>query len=603
MCGVNGIFSYGAGALPPDRTELLVTREHMRRRGPDGAGEWWSAHRRAVLGHRRLAIIDLDQRAAQPMVSEDGALALVLNGEIYNHRALRIDLEGRGARFRTTSDTEVILHLYAREGRDMVRRLRGMFALALFDVRADRLLLARDLYGIKPLYYAHEAGVLRFASQVKALLAGGAVSRAVSAAGLTGFHLFGHVPEPFTLYEAVRVLPAGSTLCVDGAGVGEIRPFASVASVLAAGFRARPTEDLDAVVRSATLDSVRHHLVSDVDVGLFLSAGVDSGALLGLMRDAGHDRTRALTLAFPEFANTPRDEAPLAGALAARYGARHTIRRVDRREFLADLPAIIEAMDQPSVDGINAWFVAKTAQEMGLKVALCGLGGDELLAGYPSFSDLPRWRRRYGALARTPGAAALFGRALLTLAPGLARRNPKALGLLRYAGDWGGAYLLRRAVLLPFELDGVMDTETARAGLEGLAPLGALRAAMTPDPGSDTGRVAALESVSYMKNQLLRDADWAGMAHGVEIRTPLVDMEVLKALAPHIPRLTPGLGKAALARAPSLSLPLAVLLRTKTGFSVPTRAWTLDAASATPHRLDSRRWAVQVLEAFSTSAR
>ncbi len=601
MCGVNGIFAYGSSAPAPDRAELLTTREHMRLRGPDGDGEWWSADRRIGLGHRRLAIIDLDERAAQPMLSDDGALALTYNGEIYNHLALRAELEAQGVRFRTTSDTEVILKLYERDGVAMVSRLRGMFAIGLYDARKGGLLLARDPYGIKPLYYSAAGGTVRFASQVKALLAGGAISRNPDPAGIAGFNIFGYVPEPFTAYRAINTAPAGATIWIDSHGVGEPQTYASIAGALAAG-RTAPARDLVEAVREAALDSVRHHLVADVEVGAFLSGGVDSGALIGLMRDAGQSRIRTLTLTFDAFQGAPMDESAAAEAIAARYGAQHCTRRVTRAEFADDLPQIMAAMDQPSVDGINTWFVAKAARELGLKVALSGLGGDELFAGYPSFTDLPRWRRHFGLAARLPAAGAIAASMIRAFAPGLARENPKALGVIKYAGDWASAYMLRRAVRLPEELDAIMGPEMAREGLERLAPVEGLRRAITPDPGSDIGRVAALESACYMRNQLLRDADWAGMAHSLEIRTPLVDFTLLPALAPYMPQMTAGAGKQALARAPSTPLPAEIAARPKLGFSVPIGSWT-KGDSVPPHRLDSRRWASQVLrEALAGAA-
>ena len=600
MCGVNGIFAYGAGAAAPDREELIATREHMRARGPDGDGEWWSTDRRIGFGHRRLAIIDLDERAAQPMLSDDGALALTYNGEIYNHRTLREELERQGVRFRTTSDTEVILKLYEREGAGMVSRLRGMFAFGLYDARKGGLLLARDPYGIKPLYYSAADGTVRFASQVKALLAGGAVSREPDPAGIAGFHIFGYVPEPFTTYRAISAVPSGTTLWIDAEGVGAARAFASIAGALAAG-RKMPVSDLATAVRRAALDSVRHHLVADVEVGAFLSGGVDSGALLGLMRDAGQTRIRTLTLAFDAFDGAPMDESALAEKCAARYGAHHSTRRVTQAEFTGDLPAILSAMDQPSIDGVNTWFVAKATRELGLKVALSGLGGDELLAGYPSFRDVPRWRRRLGVVARIPGAPALAAAMIRAFAPGLTRDNPKALGVVRYGGDWAGAYMLRRAVRLPEELSAVMGPDAAREGLRRLAPLPRLREALIPDPGSDVGRVEALESACYMRNQLLRDADWAGMAHSLEIRTPLVDYVLLQSLAPYAPQMTAGAGKHALAQAPSMPLPAEIADRPKLGFAVPISTWTKGEA-AVPHRLDSRRWASHVLREALTVA-
>jgi asparagine synthase (glutamine-hydrolysing) len=278
------------------------------------------------------------------------------------------------------------------------------------------------------------------------------------------------------------------------------------------------------------------------------------------------------------------------------------VRRVARTEFQADLPAIFAAMDQPSIDGVNTWFVAKAAKETGLKVAVSGLGGDELLAGYPSFVDLPRWRRRYGPLAST-GLGSVVRRVLSATAPGMLSARPKAAGMLEYAGSWTGAYLLRRGLFLPHELPALIGAELAREGLERLQLTSLLGAALEPDPASDVGRVCALESLNYLRNQLLRDADWAGMAHGVEIRAPLVDIELLRALSPSIATLTPGAGKAALAAAPRTALPAEIVSRAKTGFSIPTGAWMAEAAGQAagakpgPKGLASRHWARQVFGA------
>ncbi len=539
------------------------------------------------------------------MMSGDGRYVVTFNGEIYNYPSLRRELEAEGAIFRTTSDTEALLHLFARNGAAMVHRLRGMYAFAIWDNRARSLFLARDPYGIKPLYTANDGWTFRFASQVKALLAGGGVSRDPEPAGLVGFHLFGSVPEPFTLYRDIRALPAGHSQWVDAAGPREPAAFANLAAILADGTRKpAPASELCERVRAGVSDSVRAHLLADVEVGIFLSAGVDSGSLLGLMRDAGQSNARAITLAFEEFAGSQEDEAPLAARVARHYGASHTVRRVGKKEFDDDLPAIFDAMDQPSIDGVNNWFVSKAAKEAGLKVALSGLGGDELLAGYPSFVDVPRWRRRFGPLAAVPGLGRMARRLARMFAPRLARANPKALGLLDHASSWAGAYLLRRGLFLPHELAQIMDADVAREGLCRLQPLKRLSASLKPDPGSDVGRIAVLESTQYMRNQLLRDADWAGMAHGVEIRVPLVDSTLLERLAPVIGQITPGAGKVALAGAPSRPLPQEIVARAKTGFGVPTGAWAEDTSGASslpsPGKskgMTSRRWLQFVFKA------
>jgi asparagine synthase (glutamine-hydrolysing) len=265
-------------------------------------------------------------------------------------------------------------------------------------------------------------------------------------------------------------------------------------------------------------------------------------------------------------------------------------------------------MDQPSMDGVNTWFVSKAAKEAGLKVAISGLGGDELLAGYPSFAEMPRWRHRFGPFAALPGLGRLARNAIQALAPALAGTRPKSLGMFEFAGSWQGAYLLSRGLFLPRELP--IDADIAREGLRRLQPLRRLASTLSPDPGSDMGRVCALESANYMRNQLLRDADWAGMAHSLEIRVPLVDATLVKSLASSIGGLTPSAGKAALANAPSLPLPEEVTKRKKTGFGVPTRTWMATAAGVRPPAgetgerkgLVSRRWSQMVLGTFGAAA-
>lgn len=612
MCGINGILAYHASSSAPDEAELLATCDAMSARGPDGSGVWWSKDRRCGIGHRRLSIIDLSARASQPMTSEDGCFVVVFNGEIYNYREVRLELETNGARFRTTSDTEVLLHLYAHYGAEMVHRLRGMFAFALWDQARCGLFLARDPYGIKPLYTADDGWTFRFASQVKALLAGGHVSRDPEPAGVVGFHLFGSVPEPFTLYREVRSLPAGHTQWVDSAGPSEPKAFSNLADVIAQGAaNPTPAAEICERVRVCVGNSMRAHSLADVEVGIFLSGGVDSGALLGCMRDAGQGEIRAITLAFEEFHGTSEDEAPLAARVCEHYGAHHIVRYLGEKEFVEDLPAILEAMDQPSIDGVNTWFVSKAAKEAGLKVAISGLGGDELLCGYPSFQDVPRWRRRFGPFAAVPGLGFLARKLIAALAPAFSRVTPKVLGVLEYSGSWAGTYLLRRGLFLPHELPQVMDAEIAREGLRRLKPLRHLAAHLTPDPISNNARVCVLESAQYMRNQLLRDTDWAGMAHGLEIRVPLVDFALLRALAPVIPALTPGTGKAALAHAPTLPLPAEIVTRAKTGFNVPTGDWMnaaigsgLDPVGRTPEAkgLISRRWSRAVLNGMASAS-
>ena len=575
MCGIAGIYAYHYAANAVDRAELQRIRDHMAARGPDGLGEWYSQDERVGLGHRRLTIIDLSERGAQPMVSADGKLVVTFNGEIYNYRQLRASLEARGYVFRTQTDTEVLLHLYADKGEGMVKDLRGMFAFGLWDVGRKALLLARDPYGIKPLYYADDGWTVRFASQVKALLAGGKVSRNREPAGWVGFCLFGSVPEPFTTYQEIRALPAGSTLWVDRLGTHEIKRYFSIANTYfdaEAASSPASDEDLQAGAREALLDSVRHHLVADVPVGAFLSSGIDSGALVGLMRDAGQQDIQTVTLAFEEFRGRSEDEAPIAAEIAAQYDTRHTTRVVTEREFRDDLPKILDAMDQPTIDGLNTWFVSKAARELGLKVAISGLGGDELFGGYSSFRDLPLWVRTLAIPGRIPGLGELSRRLMTAFGRFSPFSSPKAAGLLKYGGTYPGAYLLRRGLFMPWELENVLGSEIARLGLRRLNPLRHIETVLRPQPRTCFGKVAALESSLYMRNQLLRDTDWTSMAHSLEVRVPLVDAKLLS----HVALITTKngfLGKGILGHSPRVPLPRRVIERPKTGFETPMQTW------------------------------
>ncbi|MGE0055211.1 MAG: asparagine synthase (glutamine-hydrolyzing) [Hyphomicrobium sp.] len=578
MCGINGIFAYHYAANSIDRVELARTRDHMASRGPDGTGEWIASDGRIGLGHRRLSIVDLSDAGAQPMASADEKLIVTFNGEIYNYRDLRVRLEDKGHIFRSNSDTEILLHLFAEKGEDMVHDLRGMFAFAIWDNERQSLLLARDPYGIKPLYYSDDGWTFCFASQVKALLAGGRISRDPDPAGRVGFFMWGNVPEPFTSFRQIRALPSGSTMVINNVGAQRPRRYKSIGEIFkAAEELGTPNPDAmpdaSGVVREALLDSVRHHLVADVPIGAFLSAGIDSCALVGLMRDAGVADIQTLTIGFEEFQGTVNDEASLAASVAQFYGTRHTERMVTEQEFRADLPLILEAMDQPSVDGINTWFVSKAAHEVGLKVAISGLGGDELFGGYPSFAQLPLWTRRLRYFSNIPYMGRVLRKALRAVELERWSISPKAVGMIEFGGSYPGAYYLRRGLFMPWELEQVLDRDTIRNGLERLEAVNFVSAEIPQDLRSPFGTIATLEASIYMRNQLLRDTDWTSMAHSVEVRVPLVDHVLAGKVAPLAVHGHLGIRKQILARAPRLPVPLAVASRNKTGFSTPIEAW------------------------------
>lgn len=575
MCGINGIFSYNPSASGIDRTELIRTRDQMVARGPDGFGEWFSSDGRVGFGHRRLAIIDLSESGAQPMATDDGLLRVTFNGEIYNYQELRDELVAEGVQFRGHSDTEVLLHLYRRDGENMVQRLRGMFALAIWDEAKRTLFLTRDRYGIKPLYYSDAGGVFRFASQVKALQAGGAVGTQLDPAGVAGFLMWGSVPEPFTIYRDIRALPAGSSMKVSLAGATPPRQYWSLSEAIGRSMEAAATIEPGSErehVRAALLDSVRAHLVADVPVGAFLSAGLDSGTVVALAREAGNNALNTVTLAFEEFRGSVTDELPVATQIARHLGVRHKAVTIGMGEVENDLPAFLGAMDQPTIDGINTWFVAKAAAQSGLKVALSGLGGDELLGGYPSFRNVPERVSALSAASRIPLLGDAFRLAHGALSGVFPALKPKSAGLFKLGGNYEGAYQLQRGVFMPWELGKLADRDFIAEGVRRLRAAEEERLALQ-HPLTGFAKVVELESSRYMRNQLLRDTDWVGMAHSLEIRVPLVDHVLLEKVVGLAATGRLGEGKSVLPAVLSKPLPKEALERPKTGFTVPIWKW------------------------------
>ena len=592
MCGLIAAFTNSAALEPAVRQAM----QRMHRRGPDGEG-FWQEHG-VYLGHRRLAIIDLDARAAQPMQSACGRYVIVFNGEIYNFRELRDSLSRQGVAFHTTSDTEVILALFAAEGAAMLPKLHGVFALVIWDRVTRRAFAARDPYGIKPLYVASTAHGVMLASQVKALLATGLVSREPDPRGQAGFWPLGSVLEPHTWYRDIKAIPAGHSAWIEGGCVADPVCWSDIGSA----WRQAPAELLPddvvrAQVRAALRESVARHLVADVPVGVFLSGGIDSGALAALMVESGARNVEGVTIAYDEFAGSHQDEAPVAAAIAAHYGIRHHVRRITRDEFLADLPRIFDAMDQPSIDGINTWFASKAVAELGLKVVVSGVGGDELFQGYESFEQLPGMVDRWRALSRVPGmqAAGKFAGDLQARRSGNAR--------WRHAAEWaqtiGGAWWLRRSLYAPEDLPGLMGAELAAEALQGFEAsrwVTAMSGALPPDGKLALGQI---ESTTYLRNQLLRDSDWASMDHSVELRTPLVDAHLLASLQAVLPSFSRHPGKRLLAEAPENPLPRAIIERRKTGFGIPVGSW-LAPSQPNAKAMDSRAWAKRLVAADGT---
>jgi asparagine synthase (glutamine-hydrolysing) len=556
MCGIAGLFR-DSGVSAADSEAVARMTRAQQHRGPDAEGI--HVDRRAVLGHRRLSILDLSDSGRQPMSNEDGSLTVVYNGEIYNYRELRRELLEAGHVFRSQSDTEVLVHGYEQWGTEgLLRRLRGMFAFALYDTGAG-LILARDRLGIKPLYYYLGSDCLLFASEVKALLRSGMVPRESEREALIGFLMAGSVPAPLTTVRGVKCLLAGHYAVYRG-GSFRVRQYWGLGCCPAGG---RPSE-----LREVLADSVQRHLVSDVPLGVFLSGGVDSAAVVALAaRARGNGRTplQTLTVSFDE---AEFSEERHAGQIARHFGTGHQTVRVTAHDFQREIPAFFEAMDQPTNDGVNTYFVSRAARQAGLKVVLSGLGGDEVFWGYSHY----RWLRRLGEwLERSPamlrGAAA---GALSTVGRIRGRESWRRASYLSAQASTAGLYLLLRGFFAPEQVASLLGA--------GRAEVDEVAKKYFAGPRAAASQAAAFNHVEiqrYLHDQLLRDADVFSMAHSIEARVPLLDHEVVECVAGlgASRKLDRAVHKPLLVSAVDDPLVRAAAVRPKRGFSFPMDGW------------------------------
>ena len=572
MCGIAGIYAFSTNTPPVNTEELIRIRDTMTARGPDGKGLWLSANKRCGLAHRRLAIIDLTEAGHQPMPTPDDRYHISFDGEIYNYQSLKAELEQKGHLFKSHSDTEVLLHLYQAHGADMLSKLRGMFAIAIWDEQEQTLFLARDHFGIKPLYIANDGKSIRFASQVKALVAGGQVDTTPEPAGLVGFYLWGSVPEPFTRYKGIRALPAGSFLTINAKGYTQQHSYFDLNQALRTPEppinRINPNDAIEQL-HCALKNSVKQHLIADLPVGLLLSGGLESTSLLALSSEVNATNMQTVTLGFKAYEGTDNDKTLLARQIAKHYDTPHSSQWLNQTDLVAEYQNLLQSMDQPSIDGINTYFICKAAKETGLKVALSGMGGDELLGGYPSFTQLPKMVKALKPF----GALPIIGKGFRLISAPILKHytSPKYAGLFEYGTNYEGAYLLRRGLYMPWELPQVLDSETIKEGWQSLNGLTVLKQTHTGISNHHL-KVIALETNHYLRNQLLRDTDWASMAHSLEVRSPLIDIELFKAVNSLAKaRVTPS--KIDMALCTNNQLPLTILKRSKSGFSVPINDW------------------------------
>ncbi|MFZ0416391.1 MAG: asparagine synthase (glutamine-hydrolyzing) [Candidatus Acidiferrales bacterium] len=582
MCGICGIVGLDNTEEASSRLERMM--HAMTHRGPDGDGLFVAP--RASIGMRRLSIIDL-LGGNQPIWNEAGTLAVVFNGEIYNYRELRGSLESKGHVFRTQSDTEVIVHAYETWGEDCVRELRGMFAFAILEMpqgktsRPQRIFLARDRLGIKPLYYAHAGGNFFFASEVRALLASDCIPRRLSSPALSAYLLFGSVCEPMTMVEGVQSLPPGHRGYVPcNSPADSFRPecYWNLSGILRAQTNESQAnvsqgESPAARVRACFEDAVRCHLIADVPVGVFLSSGMDSTAVAAVA-SRQHPGIKTFTVVFPD---QEFSEAQLARRTAEQLGTEHSELVLTGDEMKSRLDEAVAAFDQPSADGVNTFFVSWAARQAGLKVALSGLGSDEIFGGYSTFRATPQIARLIAYSQWIPSRLRLAGIAPLSAWARYSSR-PDAIRKMAAAfvqpADLPHAYFFTRTLFPPGAVSELLPGADPGANIP---PWEDWLANATREAGDldAFGAVSWLETRSYLVNMLLRDTDTMSMRHSLEVRVPFLDSRLVE-LALGLPAAAKeknGIRKALLAEALAHVLPQEIVAQTKRTFTLPWDRW------------------------------
>ncbi len=580
MCGIVGLYNFGGAAegSARDRALTLTMRDSIVHRGPDDGGLWQSDDGRVVFGHRRLSIVDVSAAGHQPMSNEDSSVWITFNGEIYNHAELRktLRLDDRH-KFRSRADTEVIIHLYEERQRGVVDVIDGMFAFGLWDQSRQRLMLARDRMGKKPVYYTVAAGRLLFASEIKALLAHPDVARRVDLVAMNEYLTFSNVPEPRTMFEGIRKLPAGHTLICDRHGNLTIERYWSPLDGPAwtpPASRGEAVEHVRALVKGA----VKKRLMADVPVGAFLSGGVDSSTNVALMSQLVSTPLQTFTVEFTGFGPAENfHDVPYARQVASMFGCRHTEVQVTAAEAVAYVPEMVQHQDEPLGDPacLPMHFVSRAAHDAGVKVVLVGEGSDEVFCGYPDFPRLyETYNGRWSQLKRMPQLARRAVKRVAELAGAPSGR----VDVLRRAAENEPLYMGLDIVFFDWE-KAALYTEAGKRAMAG-------KAADTVNayyeeiharrPGADfSQQMSYIELRNRLPELLLMRVDKFSMQHSLEARAPFLDHELATyALSlPAAMKMDGTRTKTVLKDAAHEWLPHDVVERTKQGFRVPLPAW------------------------------
>ena len=566
MCGISGLFDY-SNRISNGQSIVKKINEIQSDRGPDGNGIWVSINKKVIFGHTRLSIIDLSENAKQPFVSKDENYILTFNGEIYNYKDLKNELIKKKISFKSDSDTEIIIESYKTWGVDCLNKFRGMFAFALWDKKKNILFIARDAFGIKPLYYTNKGGIFYFASQVKSLLSVQEISNKKNDESIFNYYLWGNILEPKTLYKDISSLEKGCYKIINTDGRVKNFNYANIKERIlnSESLNFKNKHEAKDYLKDAIDESVKTHQISDVPVQILLSAGIDSNIILASSDSKDKENLSSLTIDF-EYYNNKDNESYLANLSSKINNIKHSIEKISLKDSAELLKNFFQKMDSPTNDGFNSFSASYIAKKNKNKVLLSGVGGDELFSGYPSFDRIPKIIKIMNILPNNNYLKIFFQNTLKNFLK-KNKLNTKIAGLFMYGKSIDKAFLLQRSLFLPEEIQEILFSNQSKTNINQLSILSELEEDIRGFENMNIS-ILYLEIKYYLCAKLLKDIDWTSMSNSIEMRTPLVDWFFFKKIIPLI-KSNIKLSKEDLFSCYSEKLPKEICSRKKTGFSIP----------------------------------
>lgn len=587
MCGISGVLNYSKNKIDLKKTIKEIV-DFQINRGPDAKGIWESHSKNVVFGHNRLSIIELTNNANQPMLSLDRNYIITFNGEIYNYKELRNLLKEKNIKFKTYSDTEVILEAYKFWGINFLNYLRGMYSFAIYDQKQKKILVARDPFGIKPLYYSDKDCIFAFASQAKALLKFEHISKKISNIGLCNYYQWGNSLEPDTLFKDIKILERGTCLLIDSSGKKKKINFFNLKDEIlnSKSFYFNSNSEGIECLKDAIDETVKYHEISDVPISFMLSSGIDSSVLLASLNNK--EKNSALTLDFG-FKNPNMNEVDLASKSAKMNNIKYESIKIKDNYIPSHLHNFFQMMDLPTNDGLNNYLISHYAKKKKIKVLVSGIGGDEFFCGYPSFSRIPLLVKYFNILPRFKSLGELSENISYNLFKNIGI-NTKYSSVYNLSKDYSSAFLLQRSLFLRNELKELIENKELNEYYKEVNIINKIKEDIK-DIEQNKLKIMLLEIKYYLSSKLLTDCDWTSMSNSIEMRTPFIDFFFFKKILP-ILKSNLNIDKKFLLKCFQNKLPKELFFRKKTGFEIPYKKYLLEMNQKINYSNPIKDWSI-----------